>query len=145
MCDNKRFPDFEAVYQFVLKEAGETYYFYLSVSGGKADYSEGKHDANELIEKVNDAYLTIYAWKKLMTKKQILNMRKIREVFKKYYEGEVPEKLVGELYPLLDRAGYEGLVKVDHKASEIAKVEGEEKATSFVRGESSEYADFLNL
>lgn len=41
--DNKRFPKFEAVYQFVLQEDGKTYYFYLSVSGGKAEYGEGKH------------------------------------------------------------------------------------------------------
>ncbi|MEW6619192.1 MAG: NAD(P)H-dependent oxidoreductase [bacterium] len=43
LYDNKQFPDFEAVYQFVLEEDGETYYFYLSVSGGKAGYGEGKH------------------------------------------------------------------------------------------------------
>jgi putative NADPH-quinone reductase/putative sterol carrier protein len=43
LYDNKRFPDFEAVYQFVLEEDGETYYFYLSVSEGKAEYGEGKH------------------------------------------------------------------------------------------------------
>jgi len=45
LYDNKRFPDFEAVYQFVLKEKEETYYFYLSVSGGKADWAEGKHNS----------------------------------------------------------------------------------------------------
>lgn len=38
---DKRFPDFEAVYQFVLEEDRETYYPYLSVSGGKAEYGEG--------------------------------------------------------------------------------------------------------
>lgn len=41
--DDKRFPDFEAVYQFVLEEDGETYYFYLSVSEGKSEYGESKH------------------------------------------------------------------------------------------------------
>jgi hypothetical protein len=44
---------------------------------------------------------------------------------------------------LIGRASYEGLEKVAYKASEIARVKGEEKATSFVRGESSEYADFF--
>ena len=43
MYDSKEFPDFKAVYQFVLEEEGETYCFYLSVSGGKAEYGEGKH------------------------------------------------------------------------------------------------------
>jgi len=44
---------------------------------------------------------------------------------------------------LIGRAGYEGFEKVACRASEIAKVEGEEKATSFVKEESSEYADFF--
>ncbi len=52
LYDKKRFPNFEAVYQFVLKEKAETYYFYLSVSGGKAEYSEGKH---------NNPSITIYS------------------------------------------------------------------------------------
>ena len=43
LYDKKKFPDLEVVYQFVLEEDGETYYFYLSVSGGKAEYGEGKH------------------------------------------------------------------------------------------------------
>jgi hypothetical protein len=44
---------------------------------------------------------------------------------------------------ILGRANYKGLVQVAYKASEIVKEKGEEKATSFVRGESSEYADFF--
>jgi len=43
LYDNKQFPDFEAVYQFVFEEEGEIYYFYLSVSGGKAEHGRGKH------------------------------------------------------------------------------------------------------
>jgi putative sterol carrier protein len=43
LYDNKRFPDFEAVYQFVFEEQGETYYFYISISKGELEYSEGKH------------------------------------------------------------------------------------------------------
>lgn len=52
LYDNKRFPDFEAVYQFVFDEDGKTYCFYLSISGGKAEYSEGKH---------NNPSITIYS------------------------------------------------------------------------------------
>jgi hypothetical protein len=44
---------------------------------------------------------------------------------------------------LLGRTSYEGLEKVAYKASEIAREKGEEKATSFVRCEASEYADFF--
>lgn len=44
LYDSKRFPDFEAIYQFVLKEGEKTYYFYLSVSGGKVECGEGKQD-----------------------------------------------------------------------------------------------------
>ena len=43
LYDSKHFPDFEAVYQFFLEDGRENYYFYLSVSGGKAEYGEGKH------------------------------------------------------------------------------------------------------
>jgi len=43
LYDNKQFPNFEAVYQFVFTEENQTYYFYLSISKGKAEYSEGKH------------------------------------------------------------------------------------------------------
>lgn len=45
LYDGKRFPAFEAVYQFVLEEKGETYYFYLSISKGKAECGEGKHQS----------------------------------------------------------------------------------------------------
>ncbi len=45
LYDSKRFPDFKAVYQFVLEEKGETYCFYLAVSGGRAEYGEGKHNS----------------------------------------------------------------------------------------------------
>ena len=48
LYDNKRFPDFEAVYQFVFEEDRETYYFYLSVSGGKAEYGVGKHKSSSI-------------------------------------------------------------------------------------------------
>jgi hypothetical protein len=43
LYDNKRFPDFEAVYQFVLKEGEKTFHYYISVSKGKAEYHEGEH------------------------------------------------------------------------------------------------------
>ncbi|MGB3458586.1 MAG: hypothetical protein WBB08_04685 [Halobacteriota archaeon] len=112
--------------------------------------------------------------------KTIHGTRKLRKLLNDHYEGEVPDNLVADLYPLPDRVGYdsveqiirvcsqlarnssrtavtlleespdligrasyEGLEKVAYRASEIAKAEGEEKATSFVRGEASEYADFF--
>ena len=59
------------------------------------------------------------------------------------YSGRTAVSLLEASPDLIAKADYEGLVKVAYKASEIAKVEGEEKATSFVRGESSEYADFF--
>jgi putative NADPH-quinone reductase/putative sterol carrier protein len=45
LYDNRRFPGFKAVYQFVFKDEGAEYFFYISVSGGKAQLSEGKHDS----------------------------------------------------------------------------------------------------
>jgi putative sterol carrier protein len=43
LYDNKRFPDLDVVYQFVLEEEKIKYLFYLSVSKGKAEYGEGQH------------------------------------------------------------------------------------------------------
>jgi hypothetical protein len=60
------------------------------------------------------------------------------------YSVRTAVSLLDESPDLIGRADYEGLEKVAHKASEIAKMEGEEKATSFVKGESSEYADFFD-
>ena len=59
------------------------------------------------------------------------------------YSWRTAVSLLEESPALIGRAGYDGLEKVAGMASEIAKVEGEEKATSFVRGESLEYADFF--
>jgi hypothetical protein len=59
------------------------------------------------------------------------------------YSWRTAVSLLEESPGLIGRAGYDGLEKVAGMASEIAKEEGEEKATSFVRGESSEYADFF--
>ena len=59
------------------------------------------------------------------------------------YSGRTAVSLLEVSSDLIGRASYEGLEKVAGMASEIAKAEGEEKATSFVRGESSEYADFF--
>jgi len=59
------------------------------------------------------------------------------------YSWRTAVGLLEESPDLIGRAGYEGLEKVAYRASEIAKAEGEEKATSFVRGEASEYADFF--
>ncbi len=52
--------------------------------------------------------------------------------------------LLEESPNIIGRGGYSGLEKVAHKAMEIARAEGSEKATSFVRGECSEYADFFD-
>ena len=60
------------------------------------------------------------------------------------YSWRTAVGLLEESPDLIGRAGYEGLEKVAYRASEIAKAEGEEKATSFVRGEASEYADFFD-
>jgi len=43
--DSERFPDFEAVYQFILKEGEQTFHYYISVSNGKAEYQEGEHES----------------------------------------------------------------------------------------------------
>jgi len=48
LYDEKRFPDFVAVYQFILEEEGVTYEYYLSVADNKAQYAEGKHDSPSL-------------------------------------------------------------------------------------------------
>jgi len=59
------------------------------------------------------------------------------------YSWRTAVGLLEESPELIGRAGYEWLEKVAYRASEIVKAEGEEKATSFVRGEASEYADFF--
>lgn len=48
--DSQRFPDFKAVYQFILTEGGERYAFYVSISAGRGESFEGE---------VNDPLLLI--------------------------------------------------------------------------------------
>ena len=48
LYDGKRYPDFEAVYQFILDEEGDVYRFHLAVAHGKAVFSEGDHDSPSL-------------------------------------------------------------------------------------------------
>ena len=43
--DRERFPDFEAIYQFILKEGEQTFHYYISVSNGEAEYHEGEHES----------------------------------------------------------------------------------------------------
>ncbi|KAF0133286.1 MAG: isf-10 [Candidatus Saganbacteria bacterium] len=43
--DSKHFPNFAAVYQFILTESEEVYSYYISISNGKAEYFEGKHSS----------------------------------------------------------------------------------------------------
>ncbi|MEA1999841.1 MAG: hypothetical protein U9N61_11050 [Euryarchaeota archaeon] len=38
--------------------------------------------------------------------------RKLKKLLNVYYEGEVHENLVSELYPLVDRVGYEALEEI---------------------------------
>lgn len=59
------------------------------------------------------------------------------------YSVRTAVSLLEQSPDLIGRASYGGLEKVAYKTSEIAKEKGEEKANSFVRGESSEYADFF--
>nr|AAU84157.1 hypothetical protein GZ37D1_4 [uncultured archaeon GZfos37D1] len=59
------------------------------------------------------------------------------------YSVRTAVSLLEQSPDLIGMAGYDGLEKVAYKASEIARVKDEEKAASFVRGESSEYADFF--
>lgn len=45
-CYNqRRFPELSAVYQFVLREGSNIYYYYISIGGGKADVKEGEHSS----------------------------------------------------------------------------------------------------
>ncbi|MDI6767207.1 MAG: NAD(P)H-dependent oxidoreductase [Bacteroidota bacterium] len=43
--DWERFPDFEAIYQFILKEGEQTFHYYISIAKGKAEYHEGEHES----------------------------------------------------------------------------------------------------
>jgi len=53
--------------------------------------------------------------------KKAFGKRKIRKLLEVHYDGEVPEELVGELYPLLDKVGYDGLEQVAGLSSQIAR------------------------
>ncbi|MFQ3674960.1 MAG: flavodoxin family protein [Endomicrobiia bacterium] len=55
--DYNRYPDFKAVYQFVLKENEETYFFYVQIADGKAIYAQGKHNNPSIT-----IYSTISTW-----------------------------------------------------------------------------------
>ena len=57
LYDNKRFPDFEAVYQFILKEGEQTFHYYISVSKGKAEYHEGEHESPSI-----KIYSPVFVW-----------------------------------------------------------------------------------
>ena len=56
--------------------------------------------------------------------KRALGERKIKKLLEAYYEGEVLEKLVSELYPLLDRVGYDGLEQVAGLSTQVARYSG---------------------
>jgi hypothetical protein len=73
--------------------------------------------------------------------KRALGTRKIRKLLEAHYEyeGEVPEELVGELYPLLDKIGYEGLERVAGLSSRIARYNWRTGVS--LLGMSSEFID----
>lgn len=102
LYDNKSYPDFEAVYQFVFKEKEEIYYFYLSISKGKAKYSEGKHNNPSIT-----IYLPVSVWldiasgrlsriwalftRKYKIKGRLYYLRMLDKIFKKKFtEEEIP-------------------------------------------------------
>ncbi|NLD92539.1 MAG: hypothetical protein GX639_07710 [Fibrobacter sp.] len=43
LYNDKKYPDFQAVYQFVLKERQESYFLYVQIENGNADFAQGKH------------------------------------------------------------------------------------------------------
>ena len=56
--------------------------------------------------------------------KRALGERKIKKLLEAHYEGEVLEKLVSELYPVLDRVGYDGLEQVAGLSAQVARYSG---------------------
>jgi putative sterol carrier protein/putative NADPH-quinone reductase len=100
--DKRRFSDFKAVYQFVLEENKETYYFYISVSQGKAEYNEGKYDNPSVtIYSPVSVWLDIASGKlnptlafllrKYRIKGSLYYMRMLNKVFgKKFTNEEIP-------------------------------------------------------
>ncbi len=102
LYDNERFPDFKVVYQFVLEEEGETYYFYLSVSEGKAKYGEGKHSNPSItiyspvlvwLDITNGKLSGIYGWltRKYRIDGPLYYLKMLNKVFgKKFTDKEIP-------------------------------------------------------
>ena len=46
--DEKRFPDFKGIYQFVLKDSSESYCYYIEIGGAKAESYKGIHKAPDI-------------------------------------------------------------------------------------------------
>jgi hypothetical protein len=74
--------------------------------------------------------------------KKTYGTRKLKKLLNVYYEGEVLDNLVSELYPLLDRVGYEGLEKIVGLCNQLAKDHGGRPAVTLLE-ESPELIDRL--
>lgn len=102
LYDKERFLDFEAVYQFVLKEGEETFHYYISVSKGKAEYHKGEHESPSIkIYSPVSVWLDIASGKLngfwgLVTRKYRIEgplyyLRMLNKVFgKRFTEEEIP-------------------------------------------------------
>lgn len=101
--DNRRFPALEAVYQFILKEGQETYYYYISVSNGKAESYEGQHKSPSI-----KIYSSVSVWFDIINGKlnaywgfltrkyhiegSLYYLRQIRKIFgKRFDKSNIPE------------------------------------------------------
>ncbi|MEW6101555.1 MAG: NAD(P)H-dependent oxidoreductase [Candidatus Omnitrophota bacterium] len=60
----KLYPSLEAVFQFILREAEEVYYYHIVISGGRAQVHEGKHISPSL-----RFYSTVQNWLRIITKR----------------------------------------------------------------------------
>jgi hypothetical protein len=65
-------------------------------------------------------------WKAI---RRALGVRELRNLLTVYYEVEVLDKMVGELYPLLDRVGYDGLENVIRVCSQLDRYSGRTAVT----------------
>ncbi|MBU4189631.1 MAG: NAD(P)H-dependent oxidoreductase [Candidatus Thermoplasmatota archaeon] len=109
--DRERFPDFEAVYQFILKEGEQTFHYYISISKGKAVYHEGEHESPSIkIYSPVSVWLDIASgrlngfWGLLTRKYRIKGplsyLRQMNKAFgKKFDIPEIDEKIVDYEYP----------------------------------------------
>ena len=101
--DNKRFPSFEAVYQFILKEGEKDYYYYISISDGKAVSYEGKHSSpsikiysplSVLLDIANDKLNPYWGFltRKYRIEGSLYYLRHIKKIFgRRFDKSDIPE------------------------------------------------------